>query len=68
MMPNVDHPSVELTREQRAFAERQHAVPGDCARHDHRSVFMYREEAFGAWRWLIDSSGHIVDSDRFSRR
>lgn len=60
--------SVELTPEQRLFAEREHAVPGVCGVLDRESVFMYREEELGAWRWLVDGSGRIVDRERFSRR
>ena len=68
MMADDDHSSVELTDEQLSFAEREHAVPGAGSGFDRRSVFMYREEALGAWRWLVDPSGRIVDSERFSRR
>ena len=68
MMAEEDQSSVELTPEQLLFAEREHAIPGLGAGLDRRSVFMYREEALGAWRWLVDPSGRIVDSERFSRR
>jgi hypothetical protein len=60
-------PTAQLTREQRVFAEREHAVPGRCGGRDHRSVFMYREEALAAWRWLVDPNGRVVDTERFSR-
>ena len=68
MLLALDPSSVELTLEQRMFAERQDAFPGQRAHHDHRSVFMYREDAFGAWRWLVDPGGHIVESERFAGR
>jgi hypothetical protein len=59
---------IELTPEQLLFAEREHAVPGVCGVLDCESVFMYREEELGAWRWLVDARGRIVDRERFSRR
>jgi hypothetical protein len=58
----------KLTSEQRVFAERAHAVPGLYADEARGSVFMYREEPLAGWRWLVDRSGRVVDSDRFSRR
>ena len=67
VITDADQPAIELTHEQLLFAEREHAVPGFGAGLDRRSVFMYREEALGAWRWLVDPKGRIVDRARFSR-
>lgn len=66
-MTRTDQSTAELTREQRVFAERERAIPDRCGGRDHRSVFMYREEPLGAWRSLVDPSGRIIDTERFSR-
>jgi hypothetical protein len=68
MNPEPAQLAVQLTPEQLAFAQSQHAVPGKPAFVRRRAVFMYREDRLGAWRWLIDSTGHILESERFSRR
>jgi hypothetical protein len=60
--------ALKLTSQQRVFAEREHAVPGVYADQARGSIFMYREEPLAGLRWLVDPSGRVLDSDRFSRR
>jgi hypothetical protein len=61
-----DHMTTEaLTTSQRRFADRNGATPGSHAGLNDGLVFMYRDDAVAARRWLIDEGGRVVDEVDF---
>jgi hypothetical protein len=57
--------SEALTTSQRRFADRNQATPGSHAGLNDGLVFMYRDDAVAARRWLIDEGGRVVDEVDF---
>lgn len=57
-----------LTSAQWRFADEHMAISGSRAVADQRLVFLYREDWFGAVRWLVDEAGRVVDAQVFHRQ
>ncbi len=55
----------QLSPQQMRFAEAMDARPGMRPSFDASSVFMYRDDPFGADRWLVDSAGNVLDAAHF---
>jgi hypothetical protein len=53
----------ELSVAQLQFAERERAQVG--LRGSSRGIFLYRQEPWGAYRWLVAPSGRAVEMTRF---
>ena len=63
--PNVveEHPSLSVS--QARFAREREACRGPLSGLDDGSVFFYHDDQLGTVRWLVDRSGHLLDTERF---
>ena len=56
-----------LTREQSRFAEENGARAGVKSLAASGAIFLYRDDAFGTDRWLVDGRGSVLDIMRFHK-
>lgn len=54
-----------LTPAQHRFASQYAAVPVMRSDRDQRMIFMYRSDELRTFRWLVDHTGHVVESAAF---
>jgi hypothetical protein len=53
----------ELSAAQLRFAEHKRATPGVRGSAD--GVFLYRDEPWATYRWLVDTDGRTLEATRF---
>ncbi len=65
-MERTDTYETELSPGQARFALEHEAKSGVCCC-ETTEVFLYREEPWATYRWLVDRSGQVLDSEIFRR-
>jgi hypothetical protein len=63
--PNVLEEQPSLSVAQARFACEREACRGPFAGLGDGSVFFYHDDQLGTVRWLVDRSGHLLDTERF---
>jgi len=63
---NQAHATLTLNQAQALFAQEHGAHPGlDSLGEQEGMVFLYREEPWATYRWLVDRQGEVADLERF---
>ena len=63
--PNVVEEQPSLSVSQARFAREREACRGPFSGLDDGSVFLYHDDQLATVRWLVDRSGHLLDTERF---
>jgi hypothetical protein len=66
-MQNYDGREVRLSPGQQRFAEEHDARLGMGTPHSLKEVFLYHDDSWATYRWLVDDSGRAIDSMTFRK-
>ena len=66
-MRNHDGHEVGLSPGQARFAEQHSAHAGMLTADGDREVFLYHDDAWATYRWLVDDSGRAIDAVTFRK-
>jgi hypothetical protein len=66
-MRNSDQHGVILSRGQARFAQEHKTSQAMPAAAGQREVFLYHDDPWATYRWLVDDAGHAVDLVTFRK-